>query len=209
MELEKYSASRPYLYHLTHRDNLSHIRELGRLLPAAILLRGSGNDDLMRTPRRGHKPVTFRGRDIKLRDQDKLHLGPTGLQRGFSFADLVAAINGRVFFWAGTSAGPVPSGLRHFERYESERPVILRVGFTSLIALNPSANPLFCRYNSGSPRCSNARKSPRGPDTFLAAGAFTGTPSGVVEVTFDTEVSLPPDTECGSRPEGPWRRLFK
>ena len=208
MELDKYSASRPYLYHLTHRDNMSHIRELGRLFPAAILLQGSGNNDLMRTPRRGPKPLTFRGREIKLRDQDKLHRGPTGLQRGFSFADLVAAINGRVFFWPGTVAGPVPSGIRHFERYEGERPVILRVGFTSLVTLNPSVNPLFCRYNSGSPRCSNARKSPRGPDTFLSARAFTGTPSAVVEVTFGAEISLPPDTEYGPRPEGPWNRLF-
>jgi len=208
VELDKYSASRPYLYHLTHRDNVSHIRELGQLLPAAILLEESGNNDLMRTPRRGPKPITFRGRDIKLRDQDKLHRGPTGLHRGFSFADLVATINRRVFFWAGTAVSPVPSGIRHFERYESERPLILRVSFKSLLALNPSANPLFCPYNSGSPRCSNGRKSPRGPDTFLSARAFIGTPGRVVEVTFNTEISLPRDTECGPRPQGPWKRFF-
>jgi hypothetical protein len=208
VELDKYSASRPYLYHLTHRDNLPHIREIGRLFPASILLQESGNHNLMRTPRRGPKPVTFRGKEIKLRDQDKLHRGPSGLQRGFSFADLVAAVNGRVFFWAGTITGPVPSGVRHFERYEGERPVILRVEFKSLITLNPNIGPLFCRYNSGSPRCSNGRKSPRGPETFLSAAVFTGTPCAVVEVTFDGEVSLPPDTECGPRPGGPWKRLF-
>ena len=210
MELEKYSASRPYLYHLTYRANISHIRELGRLFPTASLLHESGNSDLMRTARRGPKPITFRGREITLRDQDKLRSGPTGLPREFSFADLVEIINSRVFFWAGSVAGPVPSGVRHFERYEGkgERPVILRLGFTSLLAFNRSANPFFCRYNSGSPRCSNARKSPRGPDTFVSARDFAGTPSAVIEVTFDTEISLPPDTDCGPRPDGPWKRLF-
>jgi len=162
----------------------------------------------MRTPRRGPKTVTFEGRKILLRDQDYLHRGNMALPRGFSFADLVEAINRRIFFWAGTSAGPVPSGLRHFQRYHEERPVILRLPFESLVGSNRSIHPLFCPYNSGSPRCTNGSKSPRGPDTFLPADAFNRAPCQVVEVTFNTQILLPPSTEIGMHPEGPWKKFL-
>jgi hypothetical protein len=173
-------------------------------------MRSSGNSLLMRTPRRGLKPVTFEGRVIIIRDQDKLHEGNTGLARGYTFADFVGALNKRVFFWPGTAARPIDSGVRHFERYEDECPIILRIDFESVHTLNPRAVPLFCRYNSGSPRCRlpHGKKSPRGPNTFLPAPDFDETPGKVVEVTFSTEIILPPNTEFSPRPSGPWRGLF-
>jgi hypothetical protein len=98
--------------------------------------------------------------------------------------------------------------VRHFERYRQDGPVFLRIDYPSLLLANPSAVPLYCRYNSGSPRCSNGKKSPRGPDTFLSTLAFNGTPSQVVEVTFSSEIELPTQTKFGRQPGGPWNSLL-
>jgi len=206
--VDSYASARPYLFHLTHRDNLNHIRELGRLFPAAVLMERAKQNDLIRTLRRGSREISVDGRTIVIRDQDRLHRGNTRSPTGYIFEDLIEALNRRIFFWPGAGAGPISYGQRHFERYEKEQPVILRIDFQSLLDANPSASPLYCRYNSGSPRCSDGNKSPRGPNTFLSAAEFHETPSKVVEVTFDTEIILPPTTQVGSYPSGPWINLI-
>ncbi len=205
---EHFARRRPYVYHLSHRDNLRHLRETGCLVPAAILMERAGRADLLRTPRRAHERVSVDGRIIALRDQRPLRRGNAGLSRGYAFGDLVESLNRRVFFWPGDRNGPIDYGVRHFEHYEHEHPIVLRVGFAALAASNPLVEPLFCRYNSGSPRCSYGRRSPRGPGTFLTAAAFDGTPNQVVEVTFENEIALPPGTEFAGQPGGPWRSLF-
>ena len=149
------------------------------------------------------------GEDIvRVRDQAPLYEGNVELPFRYTFADFIESLNSRVFFWPGNSDGPISYGIRHFERYRDERPVIIRVSVESVMKANPDAEPQFCAYNSGSPRCSNGKKSRRGPDTFTPAAAFVGVPTNVVEVTFDREVSLPADLEVGSSPKGPWRHLW-
>ena len=208
MLIDAFANARPYLFHLTHRDNLRHIRELARLFPAAVLMERAKQTDLIRTLRRGSRQVSFERRTIVIRDQDRLHRGNTGIPNGYTFEDLIEALNRRIFFWPGTTAGPISYGLRHFERYEEEHPVILRIEFQSLLDANPLASPFFCRYNSGSPRCFDGKKSPRGPNTFLSAADFDEAPGKVVEVTFDTEIILPPTTQFGVHPSGQWKRLL-
>jgi hypothetical protein len=166
-----------------------------------------GRDELFRVRRRSHEEIAINGTRISLRDQAPLYERNLDLSGGYSFADFVASLNSRVFFWPGTASGPNSCGVGHFERYKEERPRILRIASNSLFAANPWVEPLFCRYNSGAPRCSNGKKSPRGPDTFLDIGHFIGTPSQVVEVTFDREVLLPANTEVGALPQGPWAPL--
>jgi len=61
--------------------------------------------------------------------------------------------------------------------------------------------------NSGSPRRSYGARSPRGPQTFLPAADFDGTPCQVVELTFESELALPAATEVGLCTSGPWRSL--
>jgi hypothetical protein len=97
--------------------------------------------------------------------------------------------------------------MRHFDSYKQERPIVLRIGFQSLLDKNQSADPLYCIYNSGSPRCSKGKKSPHGPDTFLSGERLDGNPSQVVEATFKSQILLPDDTEFGEHPAGPWRSL--
>jgi len=123
--IEDYMRVRPYLYHLTHRRNLKHIREMGQLFSASVLMKGSGKADLIGTPRRGPEPVTFAGREIIIRDQDRLRERNMILPEGYTLADFVAHLNNRVFFWPGSDNHPILSGRKHFERYEEEAPVIL------------------------------------------------------------------------------------
>jgi uncharacterized protein DUF7002 len=204
---EQFARSRPYLYHLTDRSNLTHIRKTNKLLPAASLMVRAGRDDLLRVRRLRHEKLALGKTVILVRDQAPLHKGNMEMVGGFPFEDFIESINRRIFFWPGTAIGPNSYGVRHFERYQEEHPVLLRIGFGSLLLANPSADPLFCTYNSGAPRCSNGKKSPRGPDTFLSAFEFNATPSQVVEVTFRSELELPPDASFGNQPTGPWNSL--
>ena len=204
---QHYLTVRPYLYHLTHKNNLNNLRKTGQLFPALTLMQMGGREDLIRKRRPGHVSVSVDGETIFLRDQHPLHAGNAKFPRGYSFEDLVENLNRRVFFWPGTATTIVTSGLNHFECYRQEKPILLRVKFQSLLDSNPGATPLFCQFNSGSPRCVHGERSPRGPKTFISAEDFRYTPSRVVEVTFDSHLMLPPDTEFGSRPTGPWQLL--
>jgi hypothetical protein len=204
LNISEFARSRPYMYHLTDRGNAERISKTNGISPASSLMVSAGRHDLVRRRRRQHERIMVGGNVILIRDQAPLHEGNLDLPNGYSYEDLIDSINSRIFFWPGTAAGPISYGVRHFGRYRDERPVILRVGIESLLRANPAVEPKFCRYNSGSPRCSNGRKSPRGPDTFVAAARFEGTPSSVVEVTFEGALVLPADTTVGEDPKGPW-----
>jgi hypothetical protein len=202
-----YATVQPYLYHLTHRDNLNALRDMGCLLPAATLMERAGRHKLIRVPRRGPISLSVDGRTIVLRDQAPLHKGNMRLPRGYSFEDFVESLNRRIFFWPGGGDGPIDYGQRHFHHYAHERPILLRIHFQSLVDSNPSAEPRFCRYNSGSPRCSYGKRSPRGPETFVAADHFTERPKRVVEVTFASQIVLPSTSQFASATSGPWKSL--
>lgn len=136
------------------------------------------------------------GRDkVVLRDQKPLHAGNMRLPSKWKFGDFIDYLNRRVFFWAGTSCGPCSHGVRHLNRYQSEGPVMLRIPFDHLVASNGHTDPQFCKYNSGSPRCSYGTPSPRGPDTFVTAIDAPFGAANVVEVTYEDLANLPRGTE--------------
>lgn len=207
MLIEFYRATRPYLYHLTDKANLAHIRRTNQLYPAAFFMEAAGRHDLLRQRRRRHERVIVGETVIIVRDQAPLHKGNISFEDGYTFDSFVECLNRRVFFWPGTVSGPISYGTRHFARYRGEHPIILRVLMESVLAVNPATRPLYCGYNSGSPRCSYGNKSRRGASTFLPAGDFKGPPSKVVEVTFQEPITLPADTQYGRHPSGPWRPL--
>lgn len=204
-EIEHYAKLRPFLYHLTARQNLAGIRALKRLDSAATTLAAAARHDLLRCKRHDHEIVSVGKRSILLRDQAPLYVGNADLGDEWTFEDLIEHLNKRVFFWSGTEDGPIAYGRRHFERYAHEQPLIFRVRFDSLMRSNPGRTPLFCPYNSGAPRCSYGRKAPRGPDTFLSAEYFRGTAVRAAEVTFLDHVQLPRDAEISTTPDGSWR----
>jgi hypothetical protein len=208
MELERFAALRPYFYHITSRDNLASICASRTLEPASALMERAGRVELLRQRRRSHVRIEVDGRDVFLRDHRPLHPGNIALHPGWTFGDLVESLNRRVFFWPGTASTAIAHGLRYFDRYYAERPLVLRVARRSLIARNMQVESHYSRHNSGSPRCTAGRRSPRGPDLFQDVDTFQGVVSDVVEVTFDAPLRLPPDTEVGEAPDGSWRTLF-
>src|SRR5688572_30201113 len=97
------------------------------LKAASVLMEEAGRCDLLRTVRRGFKPLTIRGRKLELQDQDPLHEGKMLLEGGWTFPDVVEAINRRVFFWPGLASGPIPMGRNHYQRYKAQKPVMIRM----------------------------------------------------------------------------------
>jgi len=206
VRIDQLSALRTHLYHLTAWSNLPGIQAERGLHPAATTLAEARLSTTER--RRRHTIVRIGGRSVHVRDQTPLHEGSIAFDRGWGIARLVEHINSHVFFWPGSVSGPIASGLNHYARYASERPAILRIPIQSLLRANAGRTPLFCRFNSGAPRVSGGKYSPRGASTYAPASRFPGTRSQVIEVVFRGFVALPEDTAMGRSPSGNWQRLY-
>jgi hypothetical protein len=204
-----FQQARPFLFHLTARSNVKRINRTRSLQSAAFLFAASGDGVMIDRKRTDIHEIEVDGEVVSIRDQAPLHKGNIRFQGGWSFADLVRHLNEHVFFWPGSESGPIAYGVRHFERYRDGAPVLLRVRCESLVAANSDRAPLFCKFNSGSPRCSGGLGSVRGPTTFVESPSCDFTPGKVVEVTFREQVLLPGDVEMGNSPSGLWTQLFR
>jgi hypothetical protein len=171
--LQAFADTRPYLYHLTSVENLLGIKSCRTLKSAATLVREKDQLDL--TQRRVN-PISLSSSVTSswLQTQRPLHFGNILFEGGWQMKDLLTRINSLVFFWPGTSEGPIPHGRRHFRGNDWPTAcVALRVRTQTLFDSLGGSEPLFCTYNSGSPRCSGGKKSPRGPNTFFRHFAST------------------------------------
>lgn len=202
-----FAQKSPYLYHLTASANLPAIRRTRTIESAALLAKRGERADLLCVRRPSHVTLQIDGETAVLRDQAPLHAGNMRLEGGWTFAQFVESLNSRVFFWPGTERGPIDYGQRHYARYASERPAILRVAFSSLTTHNAASVPLFCKYNSGSPRWSNGTAPVRGAETFQSAENAQFSAGQVIEVTFLDRIHLPMDVEQSEHPDGPWALL--
>jgi hypothetical protein len=206
-DLDTYAALRPQLYHLTARSNLPRIRAGRQLESAASLATRANQAALIEARRAAHVPILVDGEQVVLRDQSPLHARNMRLDDGWTFERFIAHLNQRVFFWPGSVTGPNDYGWRHFGRYESEQPVLVRVPFPELVRANTQVAPLFAKCNSGSPRWSGGAAPARGPRTFVPAADAPFTAGDVVEVTFQGHVQLPAGAEVSDRPDGTWQAL--
>ena len=215
--VQKFENKCPWLYHLTANCNSHRIRCTGRLDCAAKFLVAGGRASLVRERRKTSLVLRLVAQDVNphacvhyvhVRDQAPLHKGHMGLLGGWSFKDWVEHLNSLVFFWPGDARGPIPSGIRHYERYKAERPRVIRVPTKDLFKNNGDASPLFSRYNSGAPRHSSIGPSPRGLDTFAFGDDCSHKMHEVIEVAYSMAAALPGSAELGITPCGPWRRLF-
>lgn len=207
MDLNQFARVRPFLFHLTSRNNIRRIKTASSLDPAATLLSHAGRADLLNARRRGHRQIQLDGELVVLRDQDPLHERAIAFEPGWDLRRFVGHVNQHVFFWPGTLDGPIPAGRNHFERYASDQPLVLRIGLYQLLVANGQAEPRFCRFNSGAPRVTGGRRSPRGATTYMCAEEFNGTSSDVTEVVFAHRMVLPPSTQIGHSYGGPWCTL--
>jgi len=202
--LAQFAATRPYLYHLTSARNADRIVRERVIHCAQHVFHSSNQHHWINQKRTTTLTVAIDGMQIDVRDQQPLYEGKTKLEGGWTFSRLIRELNSRVFFWPGWDHGAISYGQRHFERYETEGPAIIRVKTEDMFALNEIEGPEFCKYNSGSPRTTLGKGSPRGPNTFLKCHRASYTPSAVVEVTFPKKVHLPENVELAESPDGPW-----
>lgn len=204
--LTQFQNRRPYLYHLTSTVNLDRIRLLNRL-ESATTLRRLGGQALNLQRRINHEEFVIDNLMVSVRDQIALISRNIEFNDGLMIENLNEILNERVFFWPGTIERPIPTGMRHFQRYEQEQPAVLRIETQRLFDVN-NIQPSFCKYNSGGPRCSRGRRSPRGNSTFLPADQNDYNPSDVVEVTFVGNVLLPDNTQIKGETWTQWNQLF-
>jgi len=207
LDLARFGARRPYLFHLTARDNLYGIRAAG-LIECASALFARAHDGELSTMRRDlQRMIEVDSRVVVVRDQKPLCSPAISFEEGWDLPRFVRHINEHVFFWPGSSIGPIKSGLNHYRRYAHEKPALMRVLWCSVLDTNQTTEPLFSRYNSGAPRMVNGKRSPRGAETYLDSRQFNGSASDVTEVVFPQRVVLPSDTEVSSSYSGPWEKL--
>ena len=207
-DLGKFQRLRPFLYHLTARENLPRIRRSRSLECAACLFDAASRPELKRKRRRNGCRLRIDEGTVHVRDQSPLHSGNICPDQDFSFEEFVELLNEHVFFWPGGSDGPNRYGRRHFERYRDDKPALIRIRSEALVSSNYGNTPLFCRYNSGARRCSNGNRSPRGPYTFAAADTFSLTAGKVVEAVYKQQARLPECAQLAFSPDGRWKPLF-
>lgn len=208
MEIKKFIQDRPYLYHLTSKENAQNIINERRLFSTNKLIDLSDNIEnqkIKRERRIGHIEIKIGDKTYLLRDQrpiSELALSKC-LTDNWKVADFLEHLNNRVFMW------PTLDRLwRHYNRYDKENPVILRFPSIEIISLNPHAK--FCRLNSGATRANSylGGKAPdRGPSTFLAAEDYNLPVRSVAEVTFEVQCNINCTIHLASSPDGNYRLI--
>lgn len=195
-EIDRFIRLRPFLFHVTARENADALADTLTLQPADTLLRWAGRQELSRVRRRESIAVQAGVHRIVLKDQAPLIAANAELAPGWDFADFIEFLNRHVFFWPGTARGPIAHGQRLHSRYESDGPLVLRIPTEDLFAANATELVRFAAFNTGAPRMTGGRRSPRGPDLFQIASEFPRRASEVVEVAYRSSVALPETTEA-------------
>lgn len=210
MDIEKFALSRPFVYHLSNRQNLESILETGFLYSTeeiSDIVKLESKGEFLTTRRRGCINLSLGKRSFHVRDQDPLSevILSKCLEPGWTIPKYVALLNSKVFFW------PTVGDLeKHFARYEraKEDLIIFRLSTEELFSVN-NQRPKFCHLNSGGPRASSWHKgkgSPRGSSTFRIADEYPLGPSTVREVTFEKSCKLPSSIMIAKKPNGPFKK---
>lgn len=139
----------PYCYHITFAVNLVLIQASRCLYSAEALLSAAGEV-------RGHhrrltdKLIQVRGQSVALRNQYALNPQALNLPCDCSLEDYIAFLNERIYFWPGTSIGPVADGIRMLAADGSTMTsVVIRVQSSSLIEANAYATMYVATCNTG------------------------------------------------------------
>jgi hypothetical protein len=205
--IDTFSSLRPFLYHATARENLRSIAQGRSLLSASKLIEACGSAISRNDRRTECVALGSDANKIWLQTQKPLYEKNILFEEGWNLDRLLNRLNDLVFFWPGDESGPAAYGRRHFAgNLWPTTAVMLRIPARQLFNENPV--PLFCPYNSGSPRHSKGMASPRGPRTFLPCDQFERTSSGVVEVVMEGSAHLPNSTEVLRLSGNSWELLY-
>lgn len=190
-QLDEFIRLRPFLYHVTCRENLQAVRIHRRIHTTLSLLKAANRLDLADVRRESYVPLDTPFGRLLLKDQRPLIEANVQLAPEWDFAAFVRYLNGFTFFWPGNDDGPIGSGRRLLAHYEPEGPVVLRIPTRDMLSVNGALTPEFSAFNSGAPRFHSGRPARRGPDLFAPASAFPRRAAEVIEVAFWADVALP------------------
>jgi hypothetical protein len=197
----------PYCYHVTSGTNLNSIYRARTLLPAATIIREAGQHSIGKERRTEDIILRLKGYDVLVRNQNPLNPEALDLAPGELLEDYVSCLNSRVFFWPGTTSGPVDDGVRMCNQAAAGS-IILRVPCRSLVSANPSADVYISRCNTGAAWLDKGQKSRRGRAVFERINTFSGNPASIQEISFVDDIQLPSDTMKAASVAGPWDALF-
>lgn len=208
MEINNFIKKRPYLFHLTSKDNIKNIISTKKLYSTKCIVETTECPEpnkILKEKRMEHKIIKHNDITYMLRDQkpisEKLLKGC--LEEGMTFEQYYEMLNERVFWWP-----TIDRLTRHYSRYESEKPKIIRVSTESVYKLNKSKIE-FSHLNSGALRANPylKGKSPkRGYNTFVIPSKFNYSTSKVAEVTFLWDCLLPDEIYISNSPNGNWKK---
>lgn len=205
---EKLCKLRPIAYHICSSTNFESIRASRLLISVCTLLCGTEYESHLHGRRNDSLRVTVNGQEIEVPDQRPLRPGSLHLPVGYSINEYVNELNARVFLWAGTETGPVPSGKRHVaHRARQGKVSILRVPLASLCETNFGSELQVTFCNSGSARHQSGHPVSRGPNIFQSPLSAVKSPSKVVEITCRGQIALPPDTLWSENLHESWTNL--
>lgn len=170
-----------------------------------------GKSDLLRRQRKTMEEFTVDGEMIRLTDQKPIIEANIAFQDNWTLADLIEAINRRVFFWRGSAAGLLSNDQGHFGKYcTGHSLVFLRMGLQETIQLNIDRGPEVCKYNSGAARMYNGQPIPRGLTTFVSFENASFGIGNVREVVFREFVDIPSCAMfCEGSWRGPWQKVWQ
>jgi hypothetical protein len=205
ISIDRFVELRPFLYHVTARENRAALVRERSIWPAAELMRRAGRSDLLRWRRPDSVSLRIGSEQIVIKDQRPLVEANLSLDGSWGLADFVEYLNQHVFFWPGRADGPIAHGQRLLDRYDASSPLVLRIPTADLLRVNRDCEPLFCPFNSGAPRQNQGKRARRGPQLFTPAARFTRRESEVIELAFRGGVVLPGSTEVHT--SSGWDRL--
>jgi len=190
MEIDYFISKRPFLYHLTNKNNVDNIID-GRILLSANTLIDSAKlkdkESLKITKRNDHLKVTINSVEYSIRDQKPITKALDKCLINCTRTQFIKYLNNHVFFW------PTLNRLkRHFQTYRNEEVKVLKVVTSELFELNKHI--LVSRINSGSTRCIASYGGipvPRGLDTFVNLSDFNKPITKIAEVTIKNKCNLP------------------
>jgi hypothetical protein len=206
INIQEFVRLRPFVYHISARENVSFLRASGTLWTTLNLLEAAGRPELANDRRVDYVALQLPLGLVVLKDQKPLIEANTALPDDWCFADFVRYLNSMTYFWPGSAAGPIGRGRRLLQHYELDGPLVLRVPTSDLLQANASLTPLFSPFNSGAPRYHSGQKARRGPDTFSPHNQFPRRTGEVVELAFAGNITLPKTTTY--RTADGWSNFF-
>lgn len=196
----------PWAYHVTFAANLASIVEWRRLDSASRLMRGAGCVG-ERKRRLADRCLPLGEHQVTLRNQSALDPTALALPESECLDEYLTFLNRRVYFWPGTSRGPVADGLRMLDKHRA-RAVLIRVPTRSLVEHNARTPISVSNCNTGASWLARGRKTSRTREHVQFLPQFRGDLDEVVELSYEDCALLPPTSDCADHLAGPWRPLW-